>query len=145
MRFNLNLILSLTTTERPSTSVVQNFYIILDNYIFQWSNSGAVVKWRHDTEEGASLIPAKASFKYSHLCRRSSTFWISIVSSKIFDVGSVFIAEKFDQCKILSKRFDIYCQIIYRDVENFFQHQAELVLRHPMWVSYYFIKFFDSV
>jgi hypothetical protein len=52
-----------------------------------------------------------------------------------FDVGNVFIA-KFDTCKILLKKFDSYSIIVFKDVGNFFRHQAEeLVLRHPIQVS----------
>ncbi len=47
--------------------------------------------------------------------------------------------------KSLSKKFDIYSKIVCRDVENIFRHQSELVLRHQMQVSNYFVKFFYSV
>jgi hypothetical protein len=60
-------------------------------------------------------------------------------------VGNGFIAKKFDICEILSKNFDIYIKIIIRDAGIFFRHQAELVLRHQMRVSNYFVKFFYSV
>jgi hypothetical protein len=45
---------------------------------------------------------------------------------------------------ILSKKFDIYGEIVFMDAGNFFRHQAELVLRHPMQVSNYFVNFFYS-
>jgi hypothetical protein len=54
----------------------------------------------------------------------------------------VFIAKKFDICEILSKNFDIYVKIVSRDAGIFFRHQAELVLRHQMQMSNYFVKFF---
>ena len=57
----------------------------------------------------------------------------------------MFIAKKFDICESLSKNFDIFTKIVFRDAEIFFQHQAELVLRHQMRVSSYFVKFFYSV
>ncbi len=57
----------------------------------------------------------------------------------------MFIAKKYDICESLSKNFDIYIKIVFRDAGIFFQHQAELVLRHQMLVSNYFLKFFYSV
>ncbi len=66
-------------------------------------------------------------------------------SSTNFDVGNVFIAKKFDKCKILLKKFDIYSKIFFRDVGNFFRHLCELVLRHQMRVSNYFVNSFYSV
>jgi hypothetical protein len=60
-------------------------------------------------------------------------------------VGNVFIAKKFDKCKILLKKFDIYSKIFFRDVGNFFRHLCELVLRHQMRVSNYFVNSFYSV
>ncbi len=54
----------------------------------------------------------------------------------------MFIAKKFDICEILSKNFDIYVKIVFRDAGIFFRHQAELVLRHQMQMSNYFVKFF---
>jgi hypothetical protein len=62
-----------------------------------------------------------------------------------FDVGNVVIAKKFDKCKILLKKFDIYSKIFFRDVGNFFRHLCELVLRHQMRVSNYFVNSFYSV
>ena len=59
--------------------------------------------------------------------------------------GNVFIPKKFDPCKIMSEKFDIYNKIFFRDVENFFRHLCELVLRHQMRVSNYFVNSFDSV
>jgi hypothetical protein len=56
----------------------------------------------------------------------------------------VLIAKKFDIFESLSKYFDIYSKITIRDAEIFFRHQAELVLRHQMRVSNYFVKFFYS-
>jgi hypothetical protein len=41
--------------------------------------------------------------------------------------------------------FDIYSKIFCSDVENFFRHLCELVLRHPMRVSNYFVNSFYSV
>ncbi len=52
--------------------------------------------------------------------------------------------EEVRHFKSLSKKFDIYSKIVCRDAENFFRHQAELVLRHQMQVSNYFVKFFYS-
>ncbi len=57
----------------------------------------------------------------------------------------MFIAKKFDICEILSKNFNIYIKIFFRDAGIFIWHQAELVLRHQMLVSNYFVKFFYSV
>jgi len=59
-------------------------------------------------------------------------------------VGNVFKAKKFDTCKILSKKFHVYSKIVFRDAGNFFRHQAELVLRHPMRMSNNFVNFFYS-
>jgi hypothetical protein len=47
-------------------------------------------------------------------------------------------------CENLSKNFNNYIKIVFRDARIFFQHQAELVLRHPMQVSIYFAKLFYS-
>ncbi len=52
--------------------------------------------------------------------------------------------EEVRDFKSLSKKFDIYSKIVCRDAENFFRHQCELVLRHQMQVSNYFLKFFYS-
>ncbi len=57
----------------------------------------------------------------------------------------VFIAKKFDARNILSKKFDIYSKIFFRDVGNSFRHLCELVLRHQMRVSNYFVNSFYSV
>ncbi len=59
-------------------------------------------------------------------------------------MGNVFIAKKFDKCKIFLKKFDIYSKIFFRDVGNFFRHLCELVLRHQMRVSNYFVNSFYS-
>jgi hypothetical protein len=53
--------------------------------------------------------------------------------------------EEVRHFKSLSKKFDIYSKIVCRDVKNFFRHQSELVLRHQMQVSNYFVNFFYSV
>ncbi len=45
----------------------------------------------------------------------------------------------------MSKKFDIYSKILFRDVENFVQHLCVLVLRHQMRVSNYFVNSFYSV
>ncbi len=55
------------------------------------------------------------------------------------------LSKKFDICESLSKNFDICTKIVFRDAEIFFRHKAELVLRHQMRVSNYFVKFFYSV
>ncbi len=60
-------------------------------------------------------------------------------------MGIAFIVKKFDANNILSKKFDIYGKIIFMDAGNFFRHQAELVLRHQMRVSNYFLNSFYSV
>jgi hypothetical protein len=44
----------------------------------------------------------------------------------------------------MSEKFDIYSKIFFRDVGNFFRHLCELVLRHQMPVSNYFVKSFYS-
>ncbi len=44
----------------------------------------------------------------------------------------------------MSEKFDIYSKIFFRDVENFFRHLCELVLRHQMLVSNYFVNSFYS-
>jgi hypothetical protein len=59
-------------------------------------------------------------------------------------VGIAFISKKFDANNSLSKKFDIYSKIIFMDAGNFFRHQAELVLRHQMQVSNYFVNSFYS-
>ncbi len=59
--------------------------------------------------------------------------------------GNVFIPKKFDPCKIMSEKFDIYNKNFFRDVGNFFRHLCELVLRHQMRVSNYFVNSFYSV
>ncbi len=46
---------------------------------------------------------------------------------------------------MLSEKFDIYSKIFFRDVGNFFWHLCELVLRHQMQVSNYFVNSFYSV
>jgi hypothetical protein len=46
---------------------------------------------------------------------------------------------------MLSEKFDIYSKIFFRDVENFFRYLCELVLRHQMQVSNYFVNSFYSV
>ncbi len=45
----------------------------------------------------------------------------------------------------MSKKFDIYSKIFFRDVENFVRHLCVLVLRHQMRVSNYFVNSFYSV
>ncbi len=57
-------------------------------------------------------------------------------------MGNVFIANKFDTYKIVLKKFDIYSKIVFKDAGNFFRHQAELILRHPLRMSNYFVNFF---
>ncbi len=59
-------------------------------------------------------------------------------------MGVAFIAKKLDARNILSKKFDIYSKIVFMDAGNFFRHLAELVLRHQMQVSNYFVNFFYS-
>ncbi len=44
----------------------------------------------------------------------------------------------------MSGKFDIYIKIFFRDVGNFFRHLCELVLRHQMRVSNYFVNSFNS-
>ncbi len=56
----------------------------------------------------------------------------------------MYIAKKFDICESLLKNFDIFISIVFMDAGIFFRHQAELVLRHPMQASNYFVKFFYS-
>jgi len=36
-----------------------------------------------------------------------------------------YLLKKFDICKSLSKKFDIFDNIVFRDARIFFQHQAE--------------------
>ncbi len=43
------------------------------------------------------------------------------------------------------EKFDIYSKISFRDVGNFFRYLCELVLRHQMQVSNYFVNSFYSV
>ncbi len=45
----------------------------------------------------------------------------------------------------MSEKFDIYSKIFFSNVENFFRHLCELVLRHQMLVSNYFVNSFYSV
>jgi hypothetical protein len=45
----------------------------------------------------------------------------------------------------MSEKFDIYSKIFFRDVGHFFRHLCELVLRHQMRVSNYFVNSFYSV
>jgi hypothetical protein len=45
----------------------------------------------------------------------------------------------------MPEKFDIYSKIFFRDVENFFRYLCELVLRHQMRVSNYFVNSFYSV
>ncbi len=45
----------------------------------------------------------------------------------------------------MSEKFDIYNKIFFRDVGNFFRHLCELVQRHQMRVSNYFVNSFYSV
>ncbi len=44
----------------------------------------------------------------------------------------------------MSEKFDIYSKIFFRDVGNFFRYLCELVLRHQMRVSNYFVNSFYS-
>ncbi len=44
----------------------------------------------------------------------------------------------------MSEKFDIDSKIFFRDVGNFFRHLCELVLRHQMRVSNYFVNSFYS-
>ncbi len=67
----------------------------------------------------AGSSPGGAAFEKFKLCRRSSTF--------------------------VNNKFDIYSKIFFRDVGNFFRHLCELVLRHQMRVSNYFVNSFYSV
>ncbi len=55
----------------------------------------------------------------------------------------MFIAKKFDICESLLKNFDIFNTIVFMAAGIFFRHQAELVLRHQMQVSNYFVKFYS--
>ncbi len=57
----------------------------------------------------------------------------------------MFTAKKLDTRKSLSKKFDIYSKIVFRDVGKIFPTPAELVLRHMMRVSNYFVNSFYSV
>ncbi len=59
--------------------------------------------------------------------------------------GNVFIPKKFEPCKIMSEKFNIYNKNFFRDVGNFFRHLCILVLRHQMRVSNYFVNSFYSV
>ncbi len=68
-----------------------------------------------------------------------------MVIIKKFDVGNVFIAKKFDICESLLQYFDIFITIIFMDAGIFFRHLCELVLRHQMRVSNYFVNSFYSV
>jgi hypothetical protein len=68
--------------------------------------------------EDAGLSPGGVAFEKFKLCRRSSTF--------------------------VNNKFDIYSKIFFRDVGNFFRHLCELVLRHQMRVSNYFVNSFYS-
>jgi hypothetical protein len=45
----------------------------------------------------------------------------------------------------MSEKLDIYSKIFFTDVENFFWYLCELVLRHQMPVSNYFVNSFYSV
>ncbi len=45
----------------------------------------------------------------------------------------------------MSEKFYIYSKIFFRDVGNFFRHLCELVLRHQMRLSNYFVNSFYSV
>jgi hypothetical protein len=47
--------------------------------------------------------------------------------------------KKFNIFESLSKYFNIYSEIVFNDAGIFFWHQAELVLRHQMRVSIYFV------
>jgi hypothetical protein len=121
----------------------------LSNYV---RKCGAVVACRNVKLSAKVRAPDDAPFETLQLCRRSSAFLklqsvgeVRWSSSTNFDGGNVFIAKKFDKCKILLKKFDIYSKIFYRDVGNFFRHLCELVLRHQMRVSNYFVNSFYSV
>ncbi len=59
--------------------------------------------------------------------------------------GRCVYSEEVRRNNILSKKFDIYSKIVFMDAENFFRHLCELVLRHQMRVSNYFVNFFYSV
>jgi hypothetical protein len=51
-----------------------------------------------------------------------------MVIFKKFDVGNVFMAKKFDTCESPSKKLDIYCKIVDRDVGNIVRHPDIVVL-----------------
>ncbi len=82
---------------------------------------GAVVECQIVDMKDVGSRPGNTAFETFQLCRRSSTF-----------------------LKFCKKKFDIYSKIVFRDAENIFRHQAELVLRHQMLVSNYFVNFFYS-
>ena len=91
-----------------------------------------------------------STFETFQLCRMCSILVKPIgevqgSSSKKFNVGNVFIAKKFDTCKGLLKKFDIYSKIVDRDVGNFVPHPDKLVLRHPFRVSNFSVNFIYSV
>ncbi len=56
----------------------------------------------------------------------------------------MFLAKKFDTCKSLSKKFDICCKIVDRDVGNFVRHPDKSVLRYPFMVSNFSVNFIYS-
>ncbi len=87
-----------------------------------------------------------AAFEKFKLCRRSSTF-----ANNKFDgyhlKSSTWECNHSELVQHLWKmpeKFDIYSKIFFRDVENFFWYLCELVLRHQMPVSNYFVNSFYS-
>ncbi len=70
---------------------------------------------------------------------------MQVRSQVVLLLSHLALSKKFDICKSLSKKFDIYSKIFFRDVGNFFRHLCELVLRHQMRVSNYLVNSFYSV
>jgi hypothetical protein len=60
---------------------------------------------------------------------------------KKFEVGNLFTPKKFNRCKSLSKKFDIYSKIVDRDVGDFVRHHDIVVLSHPFSGQFVLIRY----
>jgi hypothetical protein len=98
-------------------------YLLVKTLHLDIRKCGAVVEWQIGNRKDAGSRPGPVML----LLKLSSS------------------VEEVHHFKSLSKKYDIFSKILFRDAENFFRHQCELVLRHQMQVSNYFVKFFYSV
>ena len=108
-------------------SIKLSHYYLVSKKCAQENNITRKRLWRsgrvsESKSENVGSLPGGVAFEPSQLCRRSSTF------VKFCRKSSIFIVK-----------------IFFRDIGNFFRHLCELVLRHQMRVSNYFVNSFYSV